>query len=461
MTTDVGRFRSLLAGRMGWTFADSDVPHLMRVLDRRADDSGLARAAYLARFESLDGQGWEDETTSLTEHLTITETYFFRHGEQFRALTDVLPKRIAARAQQRTLRLLSVGCSSGEEAYTLAVVARQAQPDPSWVISVLGVDANPAVLRRAAAAHYSAWSLRETPDAVRSTYFHKHDGSYEVAGEIRRLVRWQRHNVADDDPQLFQSGRYDVIFCRNLLMYLAPETHAALIRRMTGALAPGGYLFLGHTDSLGSRPEGLETQHTHSTFYYRRPEVPGIAAPTSRLSVPDVHVPEIPVVPPPVAGGDQERTLRLIHEERFAEALAAIDGSGPRDGLMRGVVLAQSGRVPDAEAEARRLVDADGLDADAHHLLAMCTEATAGPEAAQQYRLAAYLDPAFAMPRLRLGLLTRRRGDHRAAAAELDRAMHLLRDERDERIVLFGGGFSRIALTQLCRAELDACGARR
>jgi chemotaxis protein methyltransferase CheR len=78
-----------------------------------------------------------------------------------------------------------------------------------------------------------------------------------------------------------------------------------------------------------------------------------------------------------------------------------------------------------------------------------------------QFRLAAYLDPAFGMPRLRLGLLARRRGDDRDAAAELDRALLLLRDERDERIVLFGGGFGRAALTAVCRAALSADAVRR
>jgi chemotaxis protein methyltransferase CheR len=77
------------------------------------------------------------------------------------------------------------------------------------------------------------------------------------------------------------------------------------------------------------------------------------------------------------------------------------------------------------------------------------------------YRLAAYLDPAFAMPRLRLGLLARRRGDDRTAVGDLDRALHLLRAERDDRLAMFGGGFGRIALSTLCRSERDACGSRR
>jgi chemotaxis protein methyltransferase CheR len=463
---EVARFRNLLADRMGWTFADSDLPHLNAVLDRRAEANGLDRAPYLAR---LGTARWVDEVAAVTEDLTITETYFFRHGEQFRALAEAaLPDRLAARGAQRAVRLLSVGCSSGEEAYTLAIVARQAQPDPDWIISVLGVDANPAMLRKAAGARYAAWSLRETPDSVRQRWFHPQDGRYEVDAAIRGLVRWQRHNVADEDPDLWRPEHYDVIFCRNLLMYLTPAVAGALIRRMTASLVPGGYLFLGHTDSLGSRPDVLEPRHSHGTFYYRRP-TGATTAPAPRSGTP---AGDRPPPPQPPQGDPYQRILEMVREERYAEALAeverpAADRAEPRELLLHGVLLAQAGRLDEAEMLVRRLLDTDGLYADAHHLLGVCLEGGAAVDVAVgHYRLAAYLDPVFAMPRLRLGLLARRRGEDRTAATELERALHLLRGERDDRIVLFGGGFGRITLSTLCRAELDASpdhrdGARR
>jgi chemotaxis protein methyltransferase CheR len=173
-------------------------------------------------------------------------------------------------------------------------------------------------------------------------------------------------------------------------------------------------------------------------------------------------------MPAPAPGPDlYERTLGLLLAERFGEALAVVEtglGDRPRsrDLLLHGVLLAHAGKLPEAEMLCRRLLETDGLYADAHHLLAVCLEDGASAEVAiGHYRLAAYLDADFAMPRLRLGLLARRRGDHRTAGPELERALVLLRDERDERIALFGGGFGRIALTTLCRAELDALGVRR
>ncbi|MEU4428200.1 CheR family methyltransferase [Actinoplanes sp. NPDC024001] len=454
---ELARFRELLQRRLGWTFADTDGGQTMTVLDERAAAHGLSVRDYLDR---LGGRRWAAETAELAEALSITETYFFRHGDQFRVLSDrVLPERIEARAGQRVLRLLSVGCSSGEEAYSLAIMAVRARPAADWIVSVVGVDANRQMLAKARAATYSSWSLRETPQATVGAWFRQSGDGYTVIDEVARTVRFAEHNVATDDPQLWQPGRYDVIFCRNLLMYLTRETAAGLTGRMTRALAPGGYLFLGHTDSLGSHPEGLEMLYDAGTVYYRRPE--------TRPAPPPRPAPRSapPARPAPRHEDDvHPRALGLMRDDRFADALDLLDARHPdgvRELLLRGVLLAQLGRLAEARAAAHNLMDIGGPHPDAHHLLGVCHELDCAEQAAGQYRLAAYLDPAFAMPRLRMGLLARRRGDDRGAAAHLEPALELLLREDDERITLFGGGFGRLALSTLCRTELEACGVRR
>jgi chemotaxis protein methyltransferase CheR len=328
--------------------------------------------------------------------------------------------------------------------------------------------------------------MRETPEAVRLNWFRRQDGSFELDQRLHDSVHFRHYNVVDDDPVLWHTGQYDVIFCRNLLMYLTAATAQVLVRRMTRALVPGGYLFLGHTDTLGSRPDDLEAQHSHGTFYYRRPISSTSTAPRASRSVlpPPAAAPRAPAAPgtPDRSPADhrsrdvgdggrtaafRDRAMTLLRDERFADALAMVETGGtappgPGDLLLHGVLLVQAGRLDEAEALARRLVDSDGLYADAHQLLGVCLEGAGAVEVAiVHYRLAAYLDPEFAMPRLRLGLLARRRGDHHHAGEELDRALGLLIQEREERIVLFGGGFGRISLVALCRSELDAAGASR
>ncbi|AEV86024.1 chemotaxis protein CheR [Actinoplanes sp. SE50] len=450
------RFREILERRLGWAAADTEAVPVLPVLAERAAARQLTESAYLDR---LAGRAWPEETVILAERLSITETYFFRHGDQFRALASrVLPQRIEARAGQRVLRMLSVGCSSGEEAYSLAIVAHRVRPAPDWIVAVLGVDANPEVLRRARRAVYSEWSLRETPPDVRSRWFRSVPDGYEVAREITGSVQFVEHNVAGpEDPRIWQPGRYDAVFCRNLLMYLTPATVRGVLDRITGSLADGGALFLGHTDSLGSAPPGFTVEHHGDTVFYRRSIAAPTPQPAPRAAPPRVAPP--PRVRSPRTPEIRSRALDLLRDERFAEALDLLAPVSSQHPLLYGVLLAQLGRLPEAAAVATRLIDAGAPQPDAHQLLGLCREIDEPDQAAAQYRLAAYLDPGFAMPRLRLGLLARREGDETAAAAELTAALDLLPRESEERITLFGGGFGRLTLSVLCRAERD--GARR
>ncbi|MEV6348753.1 CheR family methyltransferase [Actinoplanes sp. NPDC051851] len=449
------RFRDVLRRRLGWTTADPAAIPIEQVLADRAGESGLTASRYVDR---LAGREWQSETAVLAEKLSITETYFFRHSDQFRALAEkVLPERVAARGAQKVLRLLSVGCSSGEEAYSLAITALRARPDPSWIVQVVGADANPEMLRRAERGCYSEWVLRETPATAQERWFRRTGEGFQISADVASAVRFMEHNLAGPpDPRVWQPGRYDVVFCRNVLMYLTREVVAEVVRRMTGALVSGGALFLGHTDSLGARPEGLLVRHCGDSIYYLRAEPPA----------PVVRTPSVPTAPArPMPGSEDvhRRALDLLRGERFADAVTmieAIPAPDPRLRLLHGVLLAQVGRLAEARETARHLIDNGGPSADAHQLLGLCHEVDDPDHAVGQYRLAAYLDPSFAMPRLRMGLLARRRGDGRGAAAELEAALDLLGREGEERIALFGGGFGRLTLVKLCRTELESAMAR-
>ncbi|MGI5177042.1 CheR family methyltransferase [Dactylosporangium sp. CA-152071] len=441
---DVARLRELLSVRLGLTFDDKRDPQLAATLRARAGQHGLSGRGYLDRL----GTAWNNELAALAEAVTVNETYFFRNIEQFNVLAEVvLPARVRARATQRCLRLLSVGCSTGEEAYTLAMVAAQ-RVEPSWDVSIVGLDVNRAALRVAAAGRYSQWSLRETPDAVQQRWFRAAADGVEIDERLRGRVRFLEYNAVNDDPVLFAPDTYDVVFCRNLLMYLTPRTVAAAVARITRALAPGGYLFLGHTDTLGSKPPALAVQHTHNTFYYQK--VVQQAQNAHRVR------------PAPQEDG-KAKALHLVQQERFGEALAALDAidtaaaDRPDVLLLRGAVLAHLGHTGRAAAVCHRLLDRDALNPDAHHLLGECREGDGDTDGAlEHHRMAAHLDAEFAMPRLRMGLLARRGGDRATAERELGQAAALLRHEKEERVLLFGGGFGRGALIALCHAELAA-----
>jgi chemotaxis protein methyltransferase CheR len=249
-------------------------------------------------------------------------------------------------------------------------------------------------------------------------------------------------------------------------MYFTPETARGLVHRISQALIPQGYLFLGHAETLrGITPE-FHLCHTHETFYYQQR---------------DAHETEVAQVKPPVAlhrpvnqasaaaapcAWDLSLVLEAVRQERFADALELI-GSLPADShvdpdalLLRAVLLTNHGRIKESEEVCRRLLALDELNAGAHYLLALCSEHDGDANVAIERGMTAiYLDPGFAMPHLHLGILAKRSGDTVSAQRELSKALVLLASEDASRILLFGGGFSRDALLQLCRTQLSATGS--
>jgi chemotaxis protein methyltransferase CheR len=283
--------------------------------------------------------------------------------------------------------------------------------------------------------------------------------------EIRRGVRFVAGNLIDADVEgrWWSPEAYDVVFCRNVLMYLTAEHAAAAVARLVAALVPGGFLFLGHAETMHGRTAGLHLRHNHDTFYFQRGAPAAAVAERPHRAGRTTLRPALATLPASSAGclRPTQRALDLLGQERFEDALAQVASEpGPEASLLRAVLLTDLGRLADAEAECRRLLDSDALDARAHHLLAVCREGSGDVTTARSHaRTAAYLDPGFAMPRLRLGLLAQRRGDVRAARHEFAAALTLLAGESDRRLLLFGGGFTRSALVAVCRAGLDTSGS--
>ena len=484
---ELERFRRIVRDRLGLSFDETRLAWLSDVLRRRSEAAGTSAGAFVDR---LDRNELRDELRALATDLTVGETFFFRNPDHFEVLASLaLPERLRARGAQR-VRLLSAGCSSGEEPYTLAMIAQERLPDPSRV-EIVGVDVNPAALERARAARYSQWSLRATPDSQRDRWFRAEGRDFVVDRTIRSRVELREGNLFVDDPDLWRPGSWDVIFFRNVMMYFAPEVAAAIIARMTAALVPEGYLFLGHAETLRGVSNEFHLRHTHGTFYYQRRSAnePAVARPhawrsgdTDVTSTPPPddagwvdHIrratdrvraltDSTPSVPSPVPEADLTRALELLEKERFSDALEMLRHL-PQDDLdvrlLRAALLTHGGRFAEAEHACREVLAADELNEGAHYLLALCREGVGDREGAIEHeQVVAYLDPTFAMARLHLGLLARKAGNRETACRELGQALQLLQREAASRLLLFGGGFSRDALISLCRAELVAAGGR-
>jgi chemotaxis protein methyltransferase CheR len=490
---DVERFRRVIACRLGLQFGDAKLDFLGEVLQRRSQSLNRSTDTYL---ENLKDDPSNSEIDALARELTVTETYFFRNSEQFQALAEVvLPDRIRAQGKAKSLRFLSAGCASGEEAYSIAMVVREAVPDPSWTVSIRAVDLHPDMLEKAKQAHYSPWALRGTSPAIVDRWFRPQGQTMILDPTLRDVVSFEHRNLARDDFELWQPAAYDAIFCRNVIMYFSPEQARSLILRITSALAAGGYLFLGHAETLRGLSDEFHLCHTHGTFYYqqkigtaarwprfepvlptaRRVEAAALPAEDWVKEIRDAsnRVRGLVPVPPDVdptslrstAPFDLTGVLDLLRQENYAEALACVEQLPPESTqnpdilLLKATLLANSGALEAAADTCRRLLSVEELNAGAHYLLALCFEHSGDHDrAAKHDRIAVHLDPGFAMPRLHLGLLARRAGRQASARRELTRALNLLKHEEVSRILFFGGGFGREALLALCRSALSSCG---
>jgi chemotaxis protein methyltransferase CheR len=514
-TADIERFRGLVAERLGLYFEDSKLDFLAETLQRRMEVTGCDHfSSYHQRIVSPASQ--LAEMRAVAEQLTVCETYFFRYLDHFRALAEtVVPNRIRAQDHCRQLRILSAGCASGEEAYSVAVLIRERLPElASWDIDIRGIDVNVAMLEKARRGRYTTWSLRETPADLRMKYFRAEGRDFQLNAAVRSAVKFEERNLVQEDPLFWLRDAFDVVFCRNVTMYFTPETTRSIIARIAASLKPGGFLFLGHAETLRGTSQGFHLRHTHETFYYQlREDCEGHRETTccsGALVSNDSAESPIPEVLEPndswfsiiqratervtnlteensktaisesanavtkvanchahlrTAVWDQTLAIELLREEKFAEATELLRAlppeskSDPDAQLLLAALLTNSGQLPEAEKVCERVLSLDELNAGAHYLMALCREHAGDRSAAMEHDHAAvYLDPAFAMPHLHIGLAAKRSADVETARRELGQALTLLAREDASRMLLFGGGFSREALAEFCRTELRACG---
>ncbi|MEW6746031.1 MAG: protein-glutamate O-methyltransferase [Planctomycetota bacterium] len=213
----------------------------------------LGMASYREYVEYLTRRDSVDEFTTLLDVLSTNVTSFFREPAHFELLREnVLPELTErAGAGSRRVRIWSAGCSTGEEPYSIAVVLREVLPDiDAWDAKILATDLSTRALERAKDGVFDAGRLEAVPPAVRYRYFTRsgdREGGWRVKECLRSLVHFARLNLMGRWPM---RGPFDVIFCRNVMIYFDKPTQERLVQRFHGLLRPAGYFFIGHSESL-------------------------------------------------------------------------------------------------------------------------------------------------------------------------------------------------------------------
>lgn len=258
--------RDRIQRRLGLYFDDSKAYLLHSRLQTRLAKCRVEGFAQYSRYldEAPTREAEWDELASL---LSNNESYFFRERAQLAVLTGPLLEEALGRSTP--LRIWSAACARGEEPYTLAMVLLESGRIKKEECSIFASDLSPRALDLARSGFYHELSFRATPPELIDRYFRPFEGGFFIEEPLKSMVRFERVNLLDARG-VAGVGVQDAIFCRNVLIYFDRTTQLEVARRFWRALRPGGYLFLGHAESLMQARDLYEPVITSETIYYRR-----------------------------------------------------------------------------------------------------------------------------------------------------------------------------------------------
>ncbi|MDX8130213.1 protein-glutamate O-methyltransferase CheR [Methylomonas sp. EFPC1] len=207
--------------------------------------------------------------SAVIDAMTTNETFWFRDERQFVELKDkVLPGLL--NSKNGNVRVWSAACSSGQEPYSIGICALEAirASSKSRSVQIIGTDISEAILEEAKRAVYSEAALsRGLDSAAKARYFHKNYDGYLLSPEVSQLVRFQQFNLLKSFTAL---GRFDLIFCRNVLIYFSDQVKRDILSRMADSLEPGGYLFLSSTEAMPTGLNSFELVRSGLTSYFKK-----------------------------------------------------------------------------------------------------------------------------------------------------------------------------------------------
>lgn len=424
------------------------------ILHERMSKTGqTSTGSYLAFVESHSGAG---ERQQLLDAVTIQETHFFRNLPQIDALRrDVLPDLLRrCRSTGRPLTIWSAGCSTGEEPYTLAMLLVQLFEETGpFPVRIIGTDVSAAALDVARAGVYSGRTIQLAEPGAVERWFDAHsDGSYSVAQPVRDLVEFRLQNLVTDEPP-FGTGEVDLVVCRNVTIYFGRETTARLVSSFHRLLTVGGYLLLGHAETLWQISEDFSLLPVGEAFVYRkdvvpqngrrpfvgRPASPPPAPPQPRrvmrdvLRVPGLRPRRIPAPAPPVPS-------------------AATPVASPLEDLIKARAALSAGNYAEAASLAERATAAHPLLVEGYIVEGRALSNQGDDDGAiAALRKAVFLDPSAAHAHFLLATTLSRVGDPGGAALSFASAADTLPKASSETLLELLDGRAVSDLVDLCR----------
>jgi chemotaxis protein methyltransferase CheR len=434
MKLDLTLPATLISERMGLLFPEERWPELARGLTKAAASLGFERLDELVARLRSNNLGLR-EVQALAAHLTVPETYFFRSPETFAMLeSTLLPQLIAERRPVRKLRIWSAGCASGPEPFSVAILVSRLVPDFAlWDITILGTDINPVVLAVAKEARFTQWSFRGTPAWVMDRYFNRtQDGRYQLAAAIRDMVTFRYLNLVEDVYPLEPGDicDFDLILCRNVMMYFSRETMARVSDKLRGCLREGGCMLVSPSEVSREVQGDLVADSSNGETVYRR-----TTEPPAQLSSAAARHPA-PTRRPPAKRSSPRAPSRVQTPDNNHTAGQRPGPRTPVHGKLRGHpkrtaqearMLADRGDLSEALFHCESALETDKLDPSLHYLKASILQALGrADEAERALQSTLFLDGNFALARVMLGAIARGQSRPGDASKHFQEALMLL-----------------------------------
>ena len=464
--TALASLSKLVEENLGLHYPRHRYADLERGLRAASTDLGFADAR-LCLEEMLSTVFDARKQKAMVSALTIGETYFLREQRSAEVLEQkILPQLIASRrGNYQTLRCWSAGCSTGEEPYSLAIALRRLLPDiKNWKVDILATDINQQFLNRAAEGVFTEWSFRGTSPAFRVQHFNKLDAKrYGIREDILKMVRFSQFNLASPSFQTLGLG-WDLILCRNVLIYFAPDALQTALLNFHKSLGDCGWLLVGPTEASYVSGAQFRVVRFPGFCAYQRARDDGSEhsefPPLSTPSDGDATLTEAAYAEPatpaqPIRFEGCVGAFGLIDSLPAAESLLSTEAAPekvqptlqPSQDLESLAEMARScadeGRLAESLALCDRALLTQKSNASIHYLRAsVLSEMGELSGAIAGFKRALYLDPDFALAHFALGNLYRRLGDQKAALKSFENALSILLQCEESQILAEADGLT-------------------
>ncbi|MDM8553255.1 CheR family methyltransferase [Desulfococcaceae bacterium HSG7] len=451
------QFKKIIAERTGLYLRTQDSEKLILTVNRRTEVLKLSSAAEYYRQLSGDSYSQISEWQELILMLTTAETFFFRDKGQFRLLREhIFPQIIEKHRHDRTLRLWSAGCSTGEELYSLAILINESLPDwRRWNIFLLGTDINSSAIEKAKRGVYGDWSFRMVDPDIQKRYF-KYKSGWVTDRRIREMATFRTGNLRLDrfpDP-ISQICDIDLILCRNVFIYFTSEAIAAVVEKFCATLADGGFLMTGHNELHGHSFNNLKTLSFQASTIYQRIHAKRTE---NRASFQE------PVSAQPTKFELSDTTPPASPNNRFTPHVIgeivpddAADTENEIEALyLKARSYANSGNLSQAISCCREIMTMKDFDINACYLLAYIMQEKGKPEAAKKYlKRIIYFNPAYTAAYVELASLYESEHDFKRAKKMWSAALDILSQVSSDDLIAPYDQVRALTLTRHIQKEL-------